>query len=325
MEYHAIGPELNLISRLGFGCAPASGYDYGRVDEYAWMDAVRASLENGINVFDVADVYGFGRAEELLSKALGERRHTVVLASKFGLVWDAQGRIKRDSSPKRAAQALERSLRRLRVDCITLYQLHWPDGVTTLMDSLEALCTFREQGKIRFIGVSNIPIEQVPTFILSKYVDFIQIPYSLLCRESENGFFSLCAATHTKVVAHSALARGLLSGKRRLDAQFDGWDTRIRSPYFSPEGAEEKYRVIEALQEIAQLHGCAPSAVALRWALERREISCVLVGIKNRTQLDENLEAIGLRLSSDELALLSSLSSACPGVIAGTLARRAAN
>jgi len=324
MEYHAIGPELNLMSRLGFGCAAASGYDYGDIEEPAWNNAVRASLENGVNLFDVADVYGFGRAEELLSKALGENRHNVVLATKFGLVWDAQGRVRRDCSPKSAELALTRSLRRLRVECITLYQLHWPDDSTSLETVLETLGRFQEQGKIRFIGVSNVPIGEIRRGLLSDYVDFFQVPYSLLCRDIEKGFLALCAGAQTRVLAHSALARGLLSGSRELGARFEGADTRRRSAYFSAEGSEAKERLIDALREIANQHECGPSAVALRWALDRREISSVLVGIKNRSQLDANLQAIRLRLTRSEVELLSSLSLACPGVSSGALARRTA-
>jgi aryl-alcohol dehydrogenase-like predicted oxidoreductase len=324
MEYHAIGPELNLMSRLGFGCAPASGYDYGDIEETAWNSAVRASLENGINLFDVADVYGFGRAEELLSKALGENRHSVVLASKFGLVWDTQGRVRRDCSPKYAELALARSLRRLRVECITLYQLHWPDDSTSLETVLETLGRFQEQGKIRFIGVSNVPIGEIRRELISDHVDFFQVPYSLLCRDIEKDFLALCTGAQTRVLAHSALARGLLSGSRELGARFEGADTRSRSAYFSAEGSEAKERLIDALREIANQHECAPSAVALRWALDRREISSVLVGIKNRSQLDANLQAIRLRLTRSEVELLSSLSLACPGVSSGVLARRTA-
>ncbi len=284
MEYATLGAGGCSISRVGFGCAPASGYDYGPMDESAWMDSVRASVDLGITFFDVANVYGFGRAEELLSQSLGGRRHEVILATKFGLVWDHQGRVSRDSSPKRIAQALAESLRRLRVDNIPLYQLHWPDFVTPLEDILEVLVSFRDAGKIRFIGVSNVSLDQLERACRTQPVNSVQVAYNLLRRGVEDGFLDWCRATHTSVLAHSGLARGLLSGKRPAGSHFTGTDTRNSSSYFSAEGLAEKQELIQALNEIGQRNGRTASAVALRWVLDRPEVASVIVGMKSASQ-----------------------------------------
>lgn len=322
MEHARLGAGNYLISRVGFGCAPISGYDYGPVDETAWIATVRAALDNGINFFDVADVYGFGRGEELLSSALGEQRHKVALATKFGLVWDSHGAVSRDSSPERIKHALNESLRRLRVDSITLYQLHWPDGVTPLDAVLEVLLRFREEGKIQFIGVSNVSVGQLESVYPAHRIDSVQVPYNLLCRGIENTFITWCDSKATSVLAHSGLARGLLSGKRSQDFHFEGLDTRSRSAYFADSGREEKQQLIEALFEVGKRVGCSPSAVALRWLLDQRAVTSVLVGMKGVAQLEENLRAVGWCLSNDDYQRLSSLSASCPGSLAGSLAQR---
>jgi aryl-alcohol dehydrogenase-like predicted oxidoreductase len=310
---------------VGYGCAPASGYDYGPLDETAWTDSVRVSLDLGVTFFDVADVYGFGHAEELLSKALGARRHDVILATKFGLAWDSKGRVTRDSSPKRVALALSESLRRLRVDNIALYQLHWPDLVTPIEDILEGLLSFRDAGKIRFIGVSNIPLDRLQRACRTQPVDSVQFAYNLLCRGVEDGYLDWCKSTNTTVLAHSGLARGLLSGKRQAGSQFNGTDTRKSSSYFSKEGLAEKQKLVQALCEIGQRNGRTASAVALRWVLDRPEVASVIVGMKSSSQLCDNVEAVGWRLAPDEYKLLSSLSAACPGSLESGAARMIAN
>jgi aryl-alcohol dehydrogenase-like predicted oxidoreductase len=322
VEYARLGHEGCLISRVGFGCAAAGGYDYGPVDEPAWMEAVQASLDRGVNFFDVADVYGFGRAEELLSHALGEQRHTVALATKAGLAWDSEGRVRRDATRTCLARALDDSLRRLRVDSITLYQLHWPDPATPLLDSMEALMSFRDAGKIQHIGMSNVSLEQLQSLQAAFPVDAFQVGYNLLCRSAENDLFRWSSANHASILAHSGLARGLLGGKRRPGSRFEGSDTRGRSKYFSPDGQMQKQKLIEALEELGERTGRSVAAVALRWVLDHEEVTSVLAGVRNRAQLDENVGAADWRLASDDYQLLSSLSAACPGSLEGALARR---
>ena len=322
MEYARLGAGKCLISRVGFGCASISGYDYGPVDEPAWMRTVREALDCGINFFDVADVYGFGRGEEMLSRALGEQRHKVVLATKFGLVWDSQGEIRRDASPKTIEQALNESLRRLRVESITLYQLHWPDTVTPPGEILETLKLFQDRGKIQFIGLSNVSLEQLESAHRTHPVDSAQVPYNLLCRGIEERFLSWCDVNQIGVLAHSGLARGLLSGRRPLGSHFKGSDTRNQSAYFAPEGRQQKEALVRALCETGRRARCSPAAAALRWLLDHRQVTSVLVGMNNLTQLKENLRAVGWRLPCADYELLSFHSASCPGSLSGTLANK---
>src|SRR5229473_2604149 len=203
MEYGRIGATDCAVSRLGFGCCAASNYDYGPLDEAAWIDAVHAAVDAGINFFDVAGVYGFGHAESLLSRALGNKRHEVIIATKGGLKWDSQSRVSRDSSRQQIVRDLEDSLRRLRLDVIPLYQVHWPDPETPIEETLDALVRCQSQGKIRFIGLSNFSLECVEKAQQKHRIDSLQVPYNLLCRDIEEDILPWCQTAKTSVLAHT--------------------------------------------------------------------------------------------------------------------------
>ena len=317
MEFGLIGATDCAVSRLGFGCCAASNYDYGPLDEAAWIDAVHAAVDAGINLFDVAGVYGFGQAENLLSRALGNRRHEVIIATKGGLKWDSQCRVSRDSSRQQIVEDLEDSLRRLRLEAIPLYQVHWPDPQTPLEETLDALARCQREGKIRFIGLSNFSLEEMQSAHRTYRIDSLQAQYNLLSREIENGVLAWCFANETSVLAHTGLARGLLSGKRSLGSQFPANDTRARSSYFSDEGRPQKQHLLGALDRLSKRTGRSVSSISLRWILDDPRVSSVLVGIKSRAQLKENLQALGWRLDASDRAHLCSLSDACPGGLDG--------
>jgi aryl-alcohol dehydrogenase-like predicted oxidoreductase len=324
MEFSKIGATDCAISRLGFGCAAASNYDYGPLDEAAWIDAVKAAVDAGINFFDVAGVYGFGYAEHLLSRALGNRRHHIVIATKGGLKWDGVRHVTRDASQQQILQGIEDSLRRLRLDVIPLYQLHWPDPRTPLAETLEALGRAQRAGKIRYIGVSNFSVESMQEAQWKLSIDSLQVPYSLLCRDIEDGILSWCQTNETSVLAHSGLARGLLTGKRPLGSPFQANDTRARSSYFSDEGRPQKQRLLSALELLSKSTGRSVSSISLRWILDEPRVSSVLVGIKNRIQLEENIQALGWRLGASDREILCTLADACPRGLSGTPVHAAA-
>ncbi len=323
MEFGLIGATDCAVSRLGFGCCAASNYDYGPLDEAAWIDAVHAAVDAGINFFDVAGVYGFGQAESLLSRALGNKRHEVIIATKGGLKWDTQSRVSRDSSRQQIVRDLEDSLRRLRLDVIPLYQVHWPNPRTPLEETLDALARCQGEGKIRFIGLSNFSLESMRSAHRTHHIDSLQAQYNLLAREIENGVLDWCFANETSVVAHTGLARGLLSGKRSFGSRFQANDTRARSSYFSDEGRSQKQSLLDALDRLSKRTGRSVPSISLRWILDDPRVSSVLVGIKNRTQLKENLQALGWRLDVSDREHLCSLSDACPSGLAGIPAHAA--
>jgi aryl-alcohol dehydrogenase-like predicted oxidoreductase len=317
MDYCQLGQTSINVSRIGFGCGPASGYDYGQVDEAEWRLAVLAALENGINFFDVADVYGFGRAEEMLSEALGDRRHEVVVATKCGLAWDHQGKVRRDLSRKNVLRSVDASLRRLRLDVIPLYQIHWPDPLTPVEETLEALAQCQKQGKIRCLGVSNFPYDLLRQAHAVCPLQSEQVAFNLLCREPEREIFPWCKSAGVSILAHSGLARGFLAGRY---APGDGnrfSDTRKSSPYFSSEGGAEKQGLLDAIRRIAAEASRPFSSVAIRWMLDHPDPSVALIGIKSRAQLMENLQAEDWHLTPSNWQLLAELSAACPVGLAG--------
>jgi aryl-alcohol dehydrogenase-like predicted oxidoreductase len=318
MEYSNLGGGPVRISRLGFGCGPASGYDYGPLDKIEWSAAVRAALEQGVNFFDVAEIYGFGQAEEMLSEALGKKRHEVVIGTKCGLVWNDSRKIARDLSGKSILNSLEGSLRRLRLDTIPLYQVHWPDPATPIEESLETLGRCQEQGKIQCLGISNFSLDLLRKAFSICPFESNQLAYNLLCREPEDDVFPWCQSSQVSILAHSGLARGLLAGKRPLGTGFESTDTRKHSPYFSDWGLVEKRNLLEVIRQLSRKRGRAFPSIAIRWVLDNSSVSSVLVGIKSRGQLQGNLEAMGWSLTADERELLLEASRACPAGLAGT-------
>lgn len=316
MEFRKLGKTDLCISRIGFGCGPAGGHDYGPVDEAEWSAAVGLALENGVNFFDVADVYGLGRVEELLSKALGERRGKVVIATKGGLIWNAHGKVYRDLSRDAVVKSLEASLRRLKIDTIPLYQIHWPDPATPIEETIEALAECREQGKLRYLGVSNFPLALLQRASKGIPVVSQQVAFNLLRREPEGEMFAWCSRSHVSVLAHSGLAQGLLAGRRKIGTTYIN-DVRSRSPYFSEEYRREKQGVLDAIGKLSQRIERPFSAVSLRWVLDTPEVTAALVGVKTRAQLSENLMAVDWKLLPEEWESLSQLSSLCPSGLAG--------
>ena len=323
MEYRPLGKTRLSISRIGFGCGPASGYDYGPVDEAEWCAAVRFAVDQGVNFFDVADVYGFGRAEELLARALGETRRDVVIATKCGLAWNAAGKVRRDLSRQSVLCALEGSLRRLRLDSIPLYQIHWPDPAVPIADAMETLARCQDEGKIQFLGVGNFPLELLERAHCVRRFESQQVAFNLLAREPEREIFPWCESVQVSNIAHSGLARGFLAGREAADSAFHATDTRRNSPYFSACGQMEKVELLRALRKTGTETGKPLPSVAIRWILDHPQVSSVLVGIKNRRQAEENLEAMGWRLTTETHHLFSRLSSACPNGLAGVPAHAA--
>lgn len=323
MEYRQLGRSSLSVSRFAFGTGPAGGRDYGAIDEKEWKSAVRHAVDNGVNFFDVANVYGLGRAEELLSEALGEKRHDVVIGTKGGLVWDQQRKVRRDLRKKTVIESIDASLRRLRVDTIPLYQIHWPDPATAIEETMEALSLCRDQGKFRFLGVSNFPLHLMQCGHAILPIVSQQFAFNLLCRHVEDGMLEWCASSQVSVLAHSGLAQGLLAGRRAIGS-IESSDVRSRSPYFSPKDRAKKEDVLGAVRGLSNKRQLPFSAISIRWVLDNPEICAVLVGIKNRQQLADNLQAFGWRFTREEKGRLDYLSSLCPSGLAGTPAHSAA-
>jgi aryl-alcohol dehydrogenase-like predicted oxidoreductase len=304
MEYARLGLTDLKISRIGFGCWAIGGHGYGRVNDDESIEAVRKALDLGINFFDTADVYGFGHSEEILGKALGAKRNEVVIATKFGINWDSRENTFKDCSPKRVLEALENSLRRLGVGTIALYQIHWPDPRTPLAETMDALLKCQKAGKIKYIGLSNFEKGSIEQIQKIGRVESLQSSYNLLERSVEKDVLPCCHQFKMAFLAHTPLARGFLSGKYEAGHDFPELDTRNQSDYFSNKQMDEKYRLLGALGEIGYRYGKTVSQVALRWILDNPLVTCTIVGIKSRNQLEENLTAMDWRLSPEDFSSL---------------------
>lgn len=296
-------------SRIGFGCAAIGGYDYGCVDDAVSLRAVAAAFDAGVTLFDVADIYGLGHAEDILTQGLGERRKDAVIATKFGVRWDARKRRTfKDISPAYVRQALEISLRRLRLDCIPLCQVHWPDGITPVDDVLEELGRCRDAGKIRAIGLCNFDPGEHGAAIAKHGVETIQLPLSLVDFARRAAFDLGRDKLGLRTLAYNVLAHGFLSGKYTRASTFTGSDLRARQNSFLRGDAQANWSIVELLMSAAARLRATPAQIAIRWVLDQQSVGCVLVGAKDAVQALRNAGAIDLKLPPDVAAALDEAS-----------------
>jgi myo-inositol catabolism protein IolS len=307
MEYTALGSTDLSISRISFGCWAIGGHGYGKIDDRESIRAIRKALDLGINLFDTADVYGFGHSEEILGKALGKDRQQVVIATKFGVAWDSTGRVYRDCSAKRINEALEGSLRRLKIDCIPLYQIHWHDGKTSIEEIMTTLENCQKSGKIRYIGCSNFSIKLIQEACKTKKIESNQMLYNLVNRDLEMDMAKCAQVLKISNLTYSVLARGLFSGKYDLYSQFGSNDTRKQDKDFRGKRLKTNLKIIDKLKETAIYYDKTPLQVAIRWVLDNPYVASAIVGIKTIGQLEENTGAVGWKLKSTDRNTLSSL------------------
>jgi aryl-alcohol dehydrogenase-like predicted oxidoreductase len=289
--YTQLGRSALRVSRIGFGCWPMGGHGWGRVDDASSVRAVRAALDAGVTLFDTADVYGLGHSETTLAAALGSDRHTVVIATKFGVRWDAGGTTWRDLSDGWLDEALHGSLRRLQIDAIPVYQIHWDDGVTPIERVMERLCRYQEAGKILAIGACNGSPSDVARLAETGPLASMQVAYNALDRKAEEGVFPAVHARGGAILTHSSLAQGLCSGKRTPGARFGADDIRSRSRYFQ-DVSTETGATVARLREIGARHGCSPAQAALGWVLAATPVASALVGMKTPEQVRENVRPL---------------------------------
>ena len=305
MEYEKLGLTDLVISRIGFGCWAMGGSRGATVDDHNSIRAVHEALNSGINFFDTADVYGFGHSEEILCKALGNDRNQVVIATKFGIKWDENGNTSRDCSPARVVEALEGSLRRLKLDCMPLYQIHWPDPKTDISSTMDALKKAQEAGKIRYIGCSNFPPHMIREVAAIARIESVQVPYNVVDRSIEKEMLSLCKEYQFGVLVYSPLAQGVLSGKYTYGTRFKEDDFRSNSDNFQGATYSRNLSMAEKMKKIGIPHGKSPSQVAIRWVLDNPHITCAITGIRKPAQITENIGALHWHLSDEDRKFLS--------------------
>lgn len=289
--------SLPGLSRICFGCEPLGGTDWGLINVSDIASAISRALELGINFFDTADVYGLGISEVRLSEILGAKRYDVVIATKGGLSWTdnpsgERAAISRDSSPKYLRGAVEASLRRLRLDCIPVYFIHWPDPNTEIKYTLEYLSKLRDEGKIGHIGCSNFSAAQVRAACEVSDVSLVQLPLNLLSEDLDLEMAELVKEKAIGVVAYNVLANGLLTGKYDENSRFEQNDRRARLPLFQGEKYREMLRKVADISVMATAENLTCTQYAISRVLRRPEVVSAILGIKNRGQIEENYSAM---------------------------------
>lgn len=296
------------VSHLGFGCMGLSEF-YGQPLSSAEAETVLdAALDRGINFFDTADVYGSGRNEEQLSGFLQRRRAEVVLATKFALKRGEDGSfagIANDS--KYIKEACDASLKRLGVDVIDLYYMHRRDRSVPIEESVGAMADIVKAGKVKALGLSEVSVETLEKAHAVHPIAAVQSEYSIVTREMEDAFIPACRKLGVAFVAYSPLGRGLLTGAYRSAKDFGEGDYRLKAnPRFADGALEKNLTLVDRLQEIANAKNASVGQVALAWLLAKGEDIIPIPGTKKISRLDENVGALSVLLTPEEIAAIES-------------------
>jgi aryl-alcohol dehydrogenase-like predicted oxidoreductase len=287
------------VSPVAIGTWAIGGWMWGGTDEAESVATIRAALDHGINLIDTAPVYGFGRSEEIVGKAIGEAhlRSRVAIATKAGLQWKS-GKVTRNAGRARILQEVEDSLRRLRTEYIDIYQVHWPDPLVGIEETADAMNTLYRQGKIRAIGVSKFSVGQMERFRRVAPLHVLQPPYNLFERAIEADLLPYCRKNKIATLGYGALCRGLLSGRMRPDTVFGGDDLRRSDPKFVAPRFAEYLAAVQQLDRLAQQRfGKRVIHLAIRWMLDQG-ITTALWGARHPGQLQPVDEVTGWRLDA---------------------------
>jgi aryl-alcohol dehydrogenase-like predicted oxidoreductase len=304
------------ITRVGLGAWAIGGewqFGWGPQDDAASVAAIRHAVGSGINWIDTAAVYGLGHSEEVVARALAgiPASERPFVFTKCGMVWDERDRSiapLRRATPATIRKELEGSLRRLRVERIDLYQLHWPpDDGAPLADYWGALLDLKREGKIRAAGLSNHKAEQLAQAETLGHVDSLQPPFSAVRRDAAERELPWCAEHGTGVIVYSPMLSGLLTGTftRERAAALPTSDWRSRAANFHGEALERNLRLVETLRAVAEGHGTGVGSVAIAWTLAWRGVTGAIVGARNAAQVDGWLDAAALELTDGDLARIT--------------------
>ncbi len=307
MEFRKLGNTELECTTIGFGAWVIGGWLWGGADDNESIAAIQRAFDLGINFFDTAAVYGFGRSERLIGKALKGHRDEVIIATKCGLEWDEEENVTRNSSREHVLRTCEESLKRLDTDYIDLHQVHWPDPNTPVEETIEALEELVRQGKIRYYGVSNFDVPLLERCMAVGRVSSLQNKYNLLEREIENAELPYCREHNIGVLAYSPMARGLLTGKFTEDWKFKEGDSRANNKMFQGETFKRNLRIVARLKELAAEHGRTVAQLALAWVLSQPGVTVALAGTRKPEQIEETAQASGWQLDEETLARIDDI------------------
>jgi len=321
MEYRDIGHTDLKLSVVTFGAWAAGGWMWGGTDRKEATEAIKTSYDLGVTSIDTAPVYGQGLSEEIVGEAIRDiPRDSVQILTKFGLRWDTTKGTHHGESIDNDGNVIntyiyaakedvikecEDSLRRLNTDYIDLYQIHWPDSVTPVEETMEAVIRLQEQGKVREAGVCNYTRQQM--IEAAKFIKLAsnQVPYSMVRRNIEEELVPWCRNNNKAILAYSPLQRGLLTGKIEKNHTFRRGDSRAELTWFSEENIGRVNRFLKKIKPIADSKGATLAQLVIRWTTLQPGITIALAGARNPRQAEENAKAAELKLSSSELKLIN--------------------
>lgn len=303
MRYTQFGQTDMEVSRICFGTWQFSG-EWGSFEEQESKEAMRRALDLGINFFDTAQAYGFGVSERMVGEALEpeirDGREELYLATKGGLKIE-NGELLRDSSPQWIRQGVEESLQNLGTDYVDLYQLHWPDPHTPFSETAQTLEELVEEGKIRYVGVSNFDASQMAEFERTRKLDALQPPYHMFRRNIEESEFPYCREHSIGTLVYGPLAHGLLSGKMSPDVEFDEDDWRKNATLFQGANLRRNLEIVEELKRFAENRGHTVPQLAVAWTLANQDVDVSIVGARRPSHIEGTAPGAEFDLSPGDM------------------------
>jgi aryl-alcohol dehydrogenase-like predicted oxidoreductase len=295
------------ITSLGVGAWAMGGsgwaFGWGQQDDKDSIGAIRAALDAGLNWIDTAAVYGLGHSEEVVARALEGVSKRPYVFTKCERRWDDNGKIYPSLKPDSIREECENSLRRLKIDVIDLYQMHWPEPDSDIEEGWAQMARLQQQGKVRWIGVSNFNVAHMRRAMKIALITSLQPPYSLLARDVENEILPFARENNIGVIVYSPMRAGLLTGKmtreRAQNLPADDW--RSRNPDFQEPKLSRNLELVELLRNIGERHGRTPGEVALAWTLHNPAVTGAIVGLRRADQVPGVIGALQFRLSPEEI------------------------
>lgn len=308
MHTRQLGNSDLQITPIGIGAWAMGGGDWafswGHQEDKQSIAAIHVALDAGINWIDTAAIYGLGHSEDVVGKAIAGRVNRPYVFTKCGLVWDDKRQISRSLRAASVRREVEASLRRLKIDAIDLYQIHWPDPEPEIEEGWRTLAQLREEGKVRHIGVSNFNVAQMTRVQTIAPITSLQPPYNIVTSDIEKEVLPFCRENHIGVIVYSPMKSGLLTGKmtRERIAKLPPDDFRPRTISFKEPLLTRNLGLVEVLRQIGDRHGHTPGEVAIAWTLRDPVVTGAIVGMRSAEQAKEIVRSAEFRLSTDEVS-----------------------
>lgn len=307
MQTRRLGKTGMLITRIGLGTWAIGGgqweFGWGPQDERESIDTVHHALDLGINWMDTAAVYGLGRSEKVVGQAIKGRERPYIF-TKCSMVWDENGKISHSLKADSIRREAENSLKRLDIDVIDLYQIHWPDPDPDIEEGWSTLAALKKEGKVRHIGVSNFNVEQMRRAEKIAPVETLQPPYSLIDRAVEKEILPYCQQNNIGVIVYSPMASGLLTGRMTPEriAHLPDDDWRKRNPEYQEPRLSRNLMLAALLADIGKQHNVTAGVIAIAWTLRNPAVTAAIVGARHPSQIEELAPAADFSLSDSEYA-----------------------